>query len=586
MDFFKNVKLTQKISLLSISFLIFLTIIGVTSVKQLTVLNNKIMELNEQRVAPIIKLENIKSDIEYIRYEGNSLMDASDEDEKKTIKDAIATKVTDIDEALLEYKDDEDFSSLFSNYDAFIAAKDTFVESAEQRGLIQQNGARLEGLIPPESQDGNGAGGIPNNMQAFDETKIALVESFDEVINNHVLEAQNTYQDSKDDYKKTVMILISIVVICIVISLLLSIVIIRSIIVPVKKVTGKLKEVSESNGDLTQRINYESKDEIGQLSKSFDLFMDKLQSIIREVASSAEVIESSSGQLSKATAITTESLEEISKTVVDISGGASDGAASAEETTAGLSEAARFSEAASDASRKTAYNSKKVKESAEDGANKIDEIVSSITNIASSSKEVSVIINELDYSSRKIGDIIKIITSISEQTNLLALNAAIEAARAGEAGKGFNVVSDEIRKLADESSKAARDIYELVKENQLKSASAVTSVNQVEEKVAKGVEKASEVGESIQDIIKNVKEIVVEIEQIDKANVKQVESTKEIEQAINNIALSSNEIASGTENISSSIEEQLKTMNGIEKTTEDLLEMSRRLSKITSGFKV
>lgn len=584
MDFFKNVKLTQKISLLSISFLIFLTIIGVTSVKQLTVLNNKIMELNEQRVAPIIKLENIKSDIEYIRYEGNSLMDASDDDEKKTIKDAIATKVSDIDEALLEYKDDEDFSSLFSNYDAFIAAKDTFVENAEQRGLIQQNGAHLEGQIPPESQDG--AGGAPNNMQAFDEAKIALVESFDEVINNHVLEAQNTYQDSKADYKKTVMILISIVVICIVISLLLSIVIIRSIIVPVKKVTGKLKEVSESNGDLTQRINYESKDEIGQLSKSFDLFMDKLQSIIKEVASSAEVIESSSGQLSKATAITTESLEEISKTVVDISGGASDGAASAEETTAGLSEAARFSEAASDASRKTAYNSKKVKESAEDGANKIDEIVSSITNIASSSKEVSVIINELDYSSRKIGDIIKIITSISEQTNLLALNAAIEAARAGEAGKGFNVVSDEIRKLADESSKAARDIYELVKDNQLKSASAVTSVNQVEERVAKGVEKASEVGESIQNIIKNVNEIVVEIEQIDKANVQQVESTKEIEQAINNIALSSNEIASGTENMSSSIEEQLKTMNGIEKTTEDLLEMSRRLSKITSGFKV
>ncbi|WP_286907580.1 methyl-accepting chemotaxis protein [Clostridium sp. UBA1652] len=584
MDFFKNVKLTQKISLLSISFLIFLTIIGVTSVKQLTVLNNKIMELNEQRVAPIIKLENIKSDIEYIRYEGNSLMDASDDDEKKTIKDAIATKVSDIDEALLEYKDDEDFSSLFSNYDAFIAAKDTFVENAEQRGLIQQNGSHLEGQIPPESQDG--AGGAPNNMQAFDEAKIALVESFDEVINNHVLEAQNTYQDSKADYKKTVMILISIVVICIVISLLLSIVIIRSIIVPVKKVTGKLKEVSESNGDLTQRINYQSKDEIGQLSKSFDLFMDKLQSIIKEVASSAEVIESSSGQLSKATAITTESLEEISKTVVDISGGASDGAASAEETTAGLSEAARFSEAASDASRKTAYNSKKVKESAEDGANKIDEIVSSITNIASSSKEVSVIINELDYSSRKIGDIIKIITSISEQTNLLALNAAIEAARAGEAGKGFNVVSDEIRKLADESSKAARDIYELVKDNQLKSASAVTSVNQVEEKVAKGVEKASEVGESIQNIIKNVKEIVVEIEQIDKANVQQVESAKEIEQAINNIALSSNEIASGTENISSSIEEQLKTMNGIEKTTEDLLEMSRRLSKITSGFKV
>lgn len=582
MGFFKNVKLTHKISLLSVSFLIFLTIIGAASIKQLSGLNNKIMELNELRVAPIIKLENIKSDVEYIRYEGNSLMDASDDEEKQTIKDAIASKVTDIDEALLEYKDDEDFRTLFSNYDSFITAKDSFVEDAEQRGQMQPGGMQLGDQM---QQDGQ-AGGAPNNMQAFDEAKIALVESFDEVINNHVLEAQNTYEDSKADYKKTVVILISIVVICAVISLLLSMIIIRSIIIPVKKVTRKLKEVSESNGDLTQRINYESKDEIGQLSKSFDLFMDKLQSIIKEVAGSAEIIEDSSGQLSKATAITTESLGEISKTVLNITGGASDGAAAAEETTAGLSEAARFSEAASDASRKTAYNSRKVKESAEDGATKIEEIVSSITNIASSSKEVSIIINELDDSSKKIGDIIKIITSISEQTNLLALNAAIEAARAGEAGKGFNVVSDEIRKLADESSKAARDIYELVKENQLKSASAVSSVNQVEEKVSQGVEKASEVGESIQNIIKNVKEIVVEIEQIDKANVQQAESTKEIEQAINNIALSSNEIASGTENISASIEEQLKTMTEIEKTTESLLEMSRRLSKITSGFKI
>ena len=580
MKFFKNVKLKHKISLLTISFLIFLIIIGASSIKQLSELNNKIMELNELRVAPIIKLEDIKSDIEYIRYEANSIMDTSDDSEKQTIENEIASKVTSINEALSEYKNDEDFGTLLTNYDAFIAAKDTFLETASERGKGPT------GQIPSEGQGDDNNGGTPNSMQAFDDTKISLIESFDEIINNHVSEAQNTYEESKIQYRKTVIILVGIVIICAIISVIISVIIIRSIIEPVKKVTGKLKEVSESNGDLTQRINYQSDDEIGQLSKNFDLFMDKLQAIIKEVASSAKIINSSSEELNKATTITTQSLEEISKTVVGITEGASDGAATAEETTAGLSEAARFSEATSNASKNTANNSKKAKESAEGGASKISEIVSSIKDIANSSEEVSLIINDLDDSSKKIGEIIEIITSISEQTNLLALNAAIEAARAGEAGKGFNVVADEIRKLADESSKAARDIYELVKENQLKSASAVNSVDQVEKKVATGVEKAAEVGESIQNIIKNVQDIVVEIEQIDSANSQQAESTKEIEQAINNIALSSNEIASGTENISASIEEQLSTMTEIEKTTENLSEMASKLSKITSGFKV
>jgi len=195
-------------------------------------------------------------------------------------------------------------------------------------------------------------------------------------------------------------------------------------------------------------------------------------------------------------------------------------------------------------------------------------------------------INELEESSRKIGDIIQIITSISEQTNLLALNAAIEAARAGEAGRGFSVVADEIRKLADESNNAARQISELVKENQLKSASTVTSVNHVEEKVSLGVDIASEVGESIKNIIDNIKNIVNEIDQIDDANERQAQSTKEMEKAISNLAITSNEVAEGTENISTGIEEQLRTMTEIETTTEQLSEMAKRLRDVTSGFKV
>lgn len=572
MNVFRNIKLAKKITLLSISFFIFLLVIGYTSITQISKVNSHITELSNERMDPILEMENLKSDIEYIRAQGNSLMDATDEAGKKTVLTAISALIADVDKGLSNKKNNTDYKALLANYDSFIKAKDVFVAA--------------ESAVKVQGSQATTGEGPPIGMLNFDKTKLALVASFDDIINKQVAAAKETYADSKTVYTTTLIELLALFTVSSIVIIILSIIIIRSIIVPINKVTTKLKEISQSNGDLTQRINYESKDEIGELSSSFDLFIGKLQSIISEVAVSAETISTSSNQLNNAAKVTTQSLEEISTTVVSIASGTSDGAAVAQETSASLTEATRFSEATSQASKNTAHNSRKAKEAAEEGSTKISEVVSSINEIATSSKEVSTIINELDVSSKKIGDIIKIITSISEQTNLLALNAAIEAARAGEAGRGFNVVSDEIRKLADESNKAAKEISSLVMENQLKSASAVNSVNQVEKKVSLGVSKASEVGQSIYNIIKNIKDIALEIEQIDNANDQQLQGTKEIEKAISNIAINSNEIAGSTENISASIEEQLSVMNEIEKTTENLSEMAKKLSKMTSGFKV
>lgn len=582
MKFFKNFKLATKIGLLTLSFIIFLAVIGAAAVKQLSQVNSMVMELNDGRMTPILELEDLKSNLLYVRSVTDDLMDETD----KTAREAIIKDVTDkialIDKTMSVHKNDAEFKTVLENYSTYIETKDAFIKFTEENSTQKAGDQPQQNLQADDTRKP----GPPEAMQNFEQAKSTIIISLNKIIANHVSLAKDTYNNSQVVYRNTVIAVSALIAVCIIITILLSIVIIRSIVSPVNRVTKKLEEISQNNGDLTQRIGYESKDEIGRLSKSFDLFMDKLHSIIREVSSSAQVITDSSSQLNRATGITTEALEQISNTVVEIAATTSDGAAVTEETSASLGEVAKFSEATSEASRKTTENSKNTKTIAEDGAHKITEIVSSIKEIAVSSTEVSSIIGELDVSSKKIGSIIEIITSISEQTNLLALNAAIEAARAGEAGRGFNVVAEEIRKLADESSTAASQIAGLVKENQIKAATAVGSALEVEERVSLGVNKAAEVGASIQNIIVNIQSIVGEIEQIDVANEQQAQSSKEIERAISSIAAASNEIAGGTENISASIQEQLSTMNEIDKTTEQLSEMARKLSELTAGFKL
>lgn len=585
MNFFKNMKLAKKMTVLSVSLLLCLIIISLTSIRNISGVNSKLMELNNDRLLPIVYLEGIKTDIDNIRYESNSMMDTTDSSEREKIAANINKLAASTDEKLAKYKTDPEFKGVFDKYGKFITAKDAFLV-VRLADAVSGASANSEAGNGSDKNTPSGPAAPPKEVTDYDKSKADLIASFDEIILKQIDLAAKTYNESASNYKITLGTIGIIFAVSSAVTILLSILIIRAIAAPVKRVTAKLKDIAESDGDLTQRIGYISKDEIGELSGNFDLFMDKLQGIIKEVAISAETISGSSIQLTSSTIASTEALEGISNTVLEIAASSSEGAAVVEETSASLSEASEFSKATAEATKNTSENSKKAKEAAQEGAVNISEIIKSITAIETSSKEVANIISDLDVSSKKIGDIIQIITGISEQTNLLALNAAIEAARAGEAGRGFNVVAEEIRKLADESSNAAKEIAALVRENQIKATSAVGSADGVKEKVLLGVSNASQVGKSIRNIISNIQEIVDEIEQVDKANEQQAESAKEIERAIKSISTSSNEIANGTENMSATIQEQLSTMNEIESTTEQLAEMARKLSKMTAGFKV
>ena len=572
MKWFYNLKISFKISVLSIFLILSIVTVGIIGLNALSHVNGLLNTMNNDRLVPIYDLQEAKSSLKDIKLAVTSHVSSLNESDKKNYEDEIKKSEAKMLEHINKYSQTylvenevKGIELLRKSYEDYKTVRTSVI-------ALSNSGEINEAL---KLSSGNG-------KTKFEDT----VKAFEYLINIQVTVAKQLYEDSEQAYKDGMLQFSLFIFICIIIGIVLSFMTTRAVVVPVKMVTSKLKEISSNGGDLTQRIGINSKDEVGQLSNAFDGFIEKLQVMIVEISEAAIVIASSSQQLSTASSESNKVMEQIALTVNNIANGTSDNVAITEETTASLSEAAKASGSIALASKQTNENSFSVKAAAEQGTEQVGDIADTIGNISQSSRKVALLINELNVSSQKISDIVQLITNISEQTNLLALNAAIEAARAGESGRGFSVVADEIRKLAEVSNNAAKDIIALVKDNQAKSENAVVSVEEVDEMVKVAVEKSNGVKTNIENILSNINLIVEQICFVNKDSEKQALITEEINKAMQNIAASANDMAAGTEEVSASVEEQVGTMEEVEATTKQLAEMAQSLNNITSKFKV
>ncbi|MDF2557279.1 MAG: Methyl-accepting chemotaxis protein signaling domain protein [Bacillales bacterium] len=379
----------------------------------------------------------------------------------------------------------------------------------------------------------------------------------------------------------------SAVIIFSVVGLLAGILISYTISRMISRPVVSLAEIADqvSNGDLTLVVKSKSKDEIGDLSYSFNTMIQNLRKVISDVAEASIQVATSSEELSASSEETTAAAKQVTATISQLAEGATRQAEAVEVTSVVVNQMSASILQVAENTEKVSQASIRVSHAANQGSNEAKNAIMKINQIKNTASDTAEVVKTLGDESKKIGHIIDVIKGIADQTNLLALNAAIEAARAGDQGRGFAVVADEVRMLAEQSASSAQQIALLISKIQDETTKAV-QVIEVETKVVdEGVIAVNKAGESFQAIVQEIDQVVDQIHQVSLATKQMSEGSKEVVRSIKEIAEVAEQTANSGQEVAIAAEEQSLSIQEVTNSAGQLANLADQLRKTVSQFK-
>ncbi|MFN3693745.1 MAG: methyl-accepting chemotaxis protein, partial [Ignavibacterium sp.] len=313
-----------------------------------------------------------------------------------------------------------------------------------------------------------------------------------------------------------------------------------------------------SSGDLTVRLTKDYKGDHQLIKASINQVTDSLSTAITQVTEAVESTASAANQILSSTEEMASGAQEQSQQTAEVANAVEEMAKTIIETTRNTVAAAEASKGAGEVAR--------------EGGIVVLETIEGMNRIADVVKRSADTVIQLGKNSDQIGEIIQVIEDIADQTNLLALNAAIEAARAGEQGRGFAVVADEVRKLAERTTKATKEIASMIKQIQKDTKWAVEAMNEGKSEVEKGREKAEQAGRSLEKIIVESERVVDIISQVAAASEQQSSASEQISKSLESISNVTHQSAAGIQQIA--------------RAAEELNNLTLNLQNLVSAFKI
>jgi methyl-accepting chemotaxis protein len=337
-------------------------------------------------------------------------------------------------------------------------------------------------------------------------------EAFDAQVKFQEESVDASYKKSTAVYARTKWTQIVAGILATVLGLLAALYLIRNFTTRIVRVANAMSRIAD--GDLSQQLKIYANDEIGELGRSINRMQSSVGEMIASITNTTSQVANSANLLATVSEMSVSNAQEIASQASTIATASEEMAATSNEISQNCCTAAESSRQGS--------------ELATEGASVVQVTVTGMNRIAERVKETASTLEGLGSRSDQIGEIVGTIEDIADQTNLLALNAAIEAARAGEQGRGFAVVADEVRALAERTTKATKEIAQMIRAIQNETKGAVNSMEEGVNEVERGTVDAGKSGTALEQILNQINAVSMEINQIATTAEEQTATTLEI----------------------------------------------------------
>ncbi len=377
---------------------------------------------------------------------------------------------------------------------------------------------------------------------------------------------------------------IAVAIVVVIIGIIVVLLFSRRLSKGIQSFVGYLKYLSE--GDFTHPVQVNSKDEIGQMSEAYNQILEELKGLLGVVDNGTNDVSETAEELSVSTNETSQSIVEVAESIQEIASNSHSQRGIVQNLSLEANRIHEHSTHMNTSIQETTHSVTLASDSTKLGGDYVKEVIVQMKAINEQVTKSSETIYQLEDKSKQIESIISVITGISEQTNLLALNAAIEAARAGEDGKGFAVVAEEVRKLAEASSRSSANISQLIHEIQEEIEESVRTMNQSTQATTEGISIVEKTGSAFETIAEAIERVLGQTSDITESIEYTANGMDAILQIVDELSYTAQSNDENTQNVSAATEEQTAIIEQIHEATERLADMTDKLHQEVGRFKL